>query len=394
MRKIIRLGDPTSHGGKVVSATSHVTVGGIPVARVGDRCTCPVKGHNNCVITEGDSNWLIDGIPVALEGCGVSCGAVVLSTAPNTGRVYDGGGDGFGGNSLKVEPLSSAVSTAYPNTESKFDEQLLFTGEQGQAYAHVKYVLFLGDGRRLAGSTDEEGKTERIVTESPTVIERAEFFSKSPLTCCAKHAEESDSAQPAVKVDLQEVKTNPQALGTSVAKVTAKDESRPLTSGEIVMCKLIFKDAVNYGLVKVHKGEYLWFGMQDDNTAMTPNGEMYFNPKHFREDFSREPITSKLWFVHEMVHVWQFQLGYGVKRNGLMLHAGGGDVYEYDLKQTSKFHGFNMEQQGDIVSDYFGLTELGYITKRSEKYGGNSELYRKVLSDFLENPSNVLNLPQ
>lgn len=86
MRKIIRLGDDTSHGGKVVSATSHVTVGGKPVARLGDKCTCPKRGHNNCVIVEGDTAWTIDGIPVALEGHKTSCGAVLVSSAPNNGR--------------------------------------------------------------------------------------------------------------------------------------------------------------------------------------------------------------------------------------------------------------------------------------------------------------------
>lgn len=86
MRKVIRLGDDTSHGGKVVSATSHVTVGGKPVARLGDKCTCPKRGHNNCVIVEGDTAWTIDGIPVALEGHKISCGAVLVSSAPNNGR--------------------------------------------------------------------------------------------------------------------------------------------------------------------------------------------------------------------------------------------------------------------------------------------------------------------
>jgi uncharacterized Zn-binding protein involved in type VI secretion len=86
MRKVIRLGDDTSHGGKVVSASSHVTVGGKPVARLGDKCTCPKRGHNNCVIVEGDAAWTIDGIPVALEGHKISCGAVLVSSAPNNGR--------------------------------------------------------------------------------------------------------------------------------------------------------------------------------------------------------------------------------------------------------------------------------------------------------------------
>lgn len=88
MKKVIRLNDPTSHGGKVLSATAtHFTVGGIAVARVGDRCSCPVKGHSNCVIVEGDPHHTIDGIPVAYEGHKTSCGAVLISTVPNFGKL-------------------------------------------------------------------------------------------------------------------------------------------------------------------------------------------------------------------------------------------------------------------------------------------------------------------
>lgn len=86
MPKIIRLGDPTSHGGKVVSATSHLKVMGIPVARLGDTCTCPLPGHSGCVIVEGDSTLRIDGIPIALEGHKTSCGASLIATVPNVER--------------------------------------------------------------------------------------------------------------------------------------------------------------------------------------------------------------------------------------------------------------------------------------------------------------------
>ncbi len=55
MRKIIRLGDPTDHGGKVVgSGAPHVKINGIAVALKGDACTCPKRGHDNCTIAEGD----------------------------------------------------------------------------------------------------------------------------------------------------------------------------------------------------------------------------------------------------------------------------------------------------------------------------------------------------
>jgi len=86
MRNVIRLGDPTSHGGKVesVSAT-HFTVGGIPVARVGDKCSCPIKGHDNCTIAEGDSHHVIDGIAVAHDGHKTTCGATLIPTTGNYG---------------------------------------------------------------------------------------------------------------------------------------------------------------------------------------------------------------------------------------------------------------------------------------------------------------------
>ncbi|WP_237656250.1 hypothetical protein [Kosakonia sp. MH5] len=57
---------------------------------------------------------------------------------------------------------------------------------------------------------------------------------------------------------------------------TAENSSRPLTAGEIRMIKPLFKDAINYSAVKVYNGEYLPFGLQDNRTAMTPNGYMYY----------------------------------------------------------------------------------------------------------------------
>ncbi len=83
MKRVIRLGDPTSHGGNVVSAASNVSVMGIPVARLGDACTCPIPGHSGCTIVEGDSTHTIDGIPVAYEGHKTSCGAALIATVPN-----------------------------------------------------------------------------------------------------------------------------------------------------------------------------------------------------------------------------------------------------------------------------------------------------------------------
>ena len=59
MKRVIRLGDPTDHGGAVVSAASSTTLFGKKVACLGDAVTCPQQGHVNCTIVEGDSSWLV-----------------------------------------------------------------------------------------------------------------------------------------------------------------------------------------------------------------------------------------------------------------------------------------------------------------------------------------------
>ena len=86
MTRVIRLGDPTSHGGTVVSASPTTIINGKQVARLGDAVTCPRPGHGNVVIVEGDPAWLVDGLPVALEGHKTSCGATLISTLPTLER--------------------------------------------------------------------------------------------------------------------------------------------------------------------------------------------------------------------------------------------------------------------------------------------------------------------
>ncbi len=86
MRGVIRLNDPTSHGGKVVSAAPNSKVMGVAVARKGDKCLCPLPGHGLCTIMEGDPKVLIDGVPVAFNGHKTSCGAALISTVSKSGR--------------------------------------------------------------------------------------------------------------------------------------------------------------------------------------------------------------------------------------------------------------------------------------------------------------------
>lgn len=81
MPNVIRIGDPTSHGGQVVeSGALQFTVSGKAVALVGDKCTCPIYGHQNCKIVSGNAKYTVNGKAVAYDGDKTSCGATLIST--------------------------------------------------------------------------------------------------------------------------------------------------------------------------------------------------------------------------------------------------------------------------------------------------------------------------
>lgn len=80
MRNVIRVGDATDHGGQVVGGASNFKVDGVHVARKGDPCTCPIEGHQVCLIAEGDPNFIVEGREVAFDGHKTTCGATLRSS--------------------------------------------------------------------------------------------------------------------------------------------------------------------------------------------------------------------------------------------------------------------------------------------------------------------------
>lgn len=77
---VVRLGDSTSHGGKVISASTTHLIDGIGIARVGDQVACPVPGHGINPIVEGAPTYVIGGRMVALQGHHSACGCTLIAS--------------------------------------------------------------------------------------------------------------------------------------------------------------------------------------------------------------------------------------------------------------------------------------------------------------------------
>jgi len=77
-KEVIVLGDMTTHGGKVISASSDLESHGIKVARVGDMVACP-RCKGSFPIVEGAPFALDLKSKIARHGDKVACGASLIS---------------------------------------------------------------------------------------------------------------------------------------------------------------------------------------------------------------------------------------------------------------------------------------------------------------------------
>ncbi|MDY1039326.1 type IV secretion protein Rhs [Lelliottia sp. CFBP8978] len=131
---------------------------------------------------------------------------------------------------------------------------------------------------------------------------------------------------------------------------------RRLTLGEITLASPIFMSTIPYNKVWIHCDSYLPFELQNERTAMTPNGEIYFRVSLYREDFSQSLPDMQHLFIHEMAHIWQREKGMNVIMRGLV---------SWLVSYRYRFDGriladYPMEQQAQIIADYFTLEREGY----------------------------------
>lgn len=138
---------------------------GKSVARVGDRVTCPKKGHGGVtIIATGDPTFIIDGRPLARHGDRTACGAMLISSQAVT-YTQDGAlaGRSDGGRAGSMAAGSKQGSAAPVRFE--WDEQVKLTVSGDTAImVGLPWFIRTADGRTFSGRLGDDGQLPRIDT--------------------------------------------------------------------------------------------------------------------------------------------------------------------------------------------------------------------------------------
>ncbi|MDO5768111.1 MAG: type IV secretion protein Rhs [Psychrobacter sp.] len=138
-------------------------------------------------------------------------------------------------------------------------------------------------------------------------------------------------------------------LNESYRIKSAPAKSRPLTAGEIALAREVFGETIKLDEVRLKTA---WWVLR--HYAVSPNGNIYFHPADWREDFSQAALGHQGWLIHELTHVWQLQQGLKVIRGAMMNRR-----YEYAFESGKTFFAYGIEQQARMVQDYFIRSKRG-----------------------------------
>lgn len=297
-------------------------------------------------------------------------------------------------NSLKSDALKTGQTLKLPQT---YTGRFVLQNEENKLFENFAYEITLSDGTVCTGTTDSQGCTEVIKADSGLSIREIKIISGG-VSCCSHLNEFAAGGNTYAYAAAGVLEASP---GKMPKNILLKTEPRWLTKGEIDKLKPIFGNSLDYTKVRIHKGQFI--RGQRDNVAMTPVGAAYYPARIYRSDFSDTLLKDTDWhlFVHEMVHVWQHQRKQGyVLAAAVKIAVQGG--YEWDpafpnhriaynyrhlVEKRKYLSEFNIEQQADIIADYF-------IYKGTKDLMSIEDRLRLILQEFIHNPLNEKLLPK
>jgi uncharacterized Zn-binding protein involved in type VI secretion len=162
------MGDPTSHGGKVLEGSLMDICHGKPIAYVGHKTSCP-KCKGTYAIIEGALTTTFYGKGVALAGMKTACGATLIATQFTDVVEYGHGPAGAAPpqSSVAAAVAAEANKVAARTDVGKFDLFFLVKNGKGTVLADMPYKITLEDGSVVHGTTDHSGHTQKVFANTP-----------------------------------------------------------------------------------------------------------------------------------------------------------------------------------------------------------------------------------
>lgn len=174
------------------------------------------------------------------------------------------------------------------------------------------------------------------------------------------------------------------ALENCLDKVTP---SRGLTEGEVQLLKPVFRDSIDYNVVRIHSSptaDWILERVVDGGSLARTHGNLIVASSNlYASDFS-DTYADKHAFVHEVSHIWQSQNCQGINvfeviGKGWAISLGVDKEYSYSLKDKADLLDYDREQQAEIISD---AADIGIFNVD----GIRSRMPNPALNRFLDNP--------
>lgn len=176
----------------------------------------------------------------------------------------------------------------------------------------------------------------------------------------AAPAESTTPSEPATPAESAEsAEATPPASGEDgiTSRGLIPTRVRPLTAAEISLARTVFRDTINYGLVRITDALGLNNAPWTSNTPPIYMMNVGSNYSSLTSTNARRNL-----FIHELTHVWQgqhlvpFMLNSAAHQSLSVINNGGnvaarGDAYSYTLGRP--WGQYNVEQQASIVADWF-----------------------------------------
>jgi uncharacterized Zn-binding protein involved in type VI secretion len=154
-RAQIILGDKTSHGGVVISASATTKWHGVPVVRKTDRVYCPKCKPHFFEIVEGLENCKDRGLQMATEGHLTTCGAVLIAETA--------------GDEIVRHAMRGHVE------EFTHDQHFQVIDEVTNLPAANRKYRITYSGGVIESTTNEDGLTAVVTSTSAEAVELAVF---------------------------------------------------------------------------------------------------------------------------------------------------------------------------------------------------------------------------